>query len=380
MRAKLRNISAAIIITIIAAFCFIIPVAALDDTYYIEELGITMKFPKEDSVITRDTPRGDAVFSAVNLDYDETMTAFKAANIYLRAYDPDGSYQISLLATKDENSEAVNNYSDLTSAERKAILDTLESDSSIKSAVEVKRGNIVFFDTESETTIDGKTVYINQCHTVVNGMRIDLMMQKSEEAITVDEANVLTNAAKAMSFDNIRSSSGPVFDWWRLLLWIGILVAISIAVSFIYKQYHAANERKMEARRERHRTTLAELEETKHAEEKPEMTFEESLGYKDEEEFTERAAADEMASTDISVREKDPTKGISFFEDEGESIDDGSDADYFDTYFKEQAEQRTPIQRFFSAIWSNIKIAATHTGYFFKNLFNKIIGKIKSKR
>lgn len=372
MRARLLKISAAVIVTITMLISFVLPVAALDNTYRIEDLGITMKFPKSDYVITRDTPRGDPVFSAVNLDYDETMTAFRAADIYLRAYDPEEIYQISLIVTKDANTEAINNYSNLTTVERKEILDAFESDNSIDSAVEVKRNEIIFFDTTRQTSIDDETVYINQCHTVVNGMQIDLMMQKYDEAITADEAKNLTNAASAMSFDNIKRDSGPAFDWWRLLLWIGILVAISVAVSFLYKQYHAANRRKMEARQQRHNLTLAEYEE-KHAQDEPEMTFEESLGYKDEDEFTARAAADEMAGTDINVQEKDPSKGINFFEDEGEGIDDGTD--YFDTFFKEPTEKRSGVQRFFSAIGSYIKIAAKHTGYFFKNLFNKIFGK-----
>ena len=242
--------------------------------------------------------------------------------------------------------------------------------------MEIKHNDTIFFDTERETTIDDETVYINQCHTVVNGMQIDLMLQKSEEEITAEEALQLTNAANSMTFDKVQTApSGPAFDWWRLLLWIVILVAISIAVSFVYKQYRAANQRKMEARRQRHNTTLADYEEARHAEEEPKMTFEESLGYKDEEEFTSRAAADEMAGTDISVQEKDPNKGINFFEDEGEGIDDGTD--YFDTFFKEPVEQRSPVQRFFSAIWSYIKIAATHTGYFLKNLYLKLVAKIK---
>ena len=99
--------------------------------------------------------------------------------------------------------------------------------------------------------------------------------------------------------------------------------------------------------------------------------------FKDDEEFNRRAEADEMAGYDINVRERDPAKGISYFEDEGSSIDDGTD--YFDTYFEEPAEKRTKSQRFFSAIGTNIKIALKHTGYFFKNLFKKFIGLFKRR-
>ena len=380
MRAHITRISALVALIAVAIFGFAIHASALDDTYRFDSLGMSIKFPKSDYVITLDTPRGDEVFSAVNLDYDETMTAFKAADIYLRAYNEDMTYQISMTVTKDENTASVNSYSDLTSAERKSILDTLLADESVSSAVEVKRNNNIFLDSERQTTIGDETVYINLSNTIINGMQIDLMLQKTGEPITADEAKALSNAAGSLTFDKIRRNTGPVFDWWRLLLWVVVLAAISVAVTVIYRRYNAANKRKLEERRSRRaaNTTPDESQETEPAHaESEQMSFEESLGYKDDEEFNRRAEADEMAGYDINVRERDPAKGISYFEDEGTSIDDGTD--YFDTYFEEPAENRTKSQRFFSAIGTGIKIALKHTGYFFKNLFKKIAGLFKRK-
>ena len=372
---KFRTIAALLLIAAVV-FGFAIQASALDDTYHFDELGLSVKFPKNDYVITRDTPRGDKVFSAVELDYDETMTAFDAANIYLRAYDPDLTYQISLTVNKDENTASVNNYSDLTVTDRKAILDTVLADESVSSAVEVKHNGNIFIDSQRETTVEGETFYINQSNTVVNGMQIDLTLQKTEEAITAEEAKALTNAANSLSFDHIRRNTGAVFDWWRLLLWVGILAVLSIAVSFIYRQYNNVNKRKLEERRSIRRENAqgGGEAEPSHAV-KQEMTFEESLGYKDDEEFNVRADADEMAGYDIKVRERDPNKGINYFEDEGSGIDDGTD--YFDTYFEEPTEKRTWYQRLGGAIVSAFRIAATHTGYFFKNLFSKIFKRNK---
>lgn len=380
MRARSVKLSAVILLMIAVLFGSVIHAAALDDTYRFDDLKLSIKFPKSDYVITRDTPRGDAAFTAVDLDYDETMTAFRAANIYLRAYDPDNVYQISMTVVKDDNTAAINNYSDLTAAERKAIVDSMLSDASVSSAVEVKHNGSIFFDSLRQTAVDGKTVYISQSNTIINSMQIDLIMQKYDEPITAEEAKALTAAVNSLSFDEIRRNTGPVFDWWRLLLWALILAALSIAVSFIYKQYNAANKRKLEEHRRRRIVTENEEivpTEPAHAEAR-QLTFEEALGYKDDEEFTTRAAADEMAETDISVKGSDPAKGISYFEDEGTSIDDGTD--YFDTYFKEPTERRTPIQRLLTAIGSSLKIAFTHTGYFFKNIFKSIFGKTKNKK
>jgi len=288
MRAHITRISALVALIAVAIFGFAIHASALDDTYRFDSLGMSIKFPKSDYVITLDTPRGDEVFSAVNLDYDETMTAFKAADIYLRAYNEDMTYQISMTVTKDENTASVNSYSDLTSAERKSILDTLLADESVSSAVEVKRNNNIFLDSERQTTIGDETVYINLSNTIINGMQIDLMLQKTGEPITADEAKALSNAAGSLTFDKIRRNTGPVFDWWRLLLWVVVLAAISVAVTVIYRRYNAANKRKLEERRSRRaaNTTPDESQETEPAHaESEQMSFEESLGYKDDEEF-----------------------------------------------------------------------------------------------
>lgn len=368
-----RRCRAAAVLLLIVTVCFlsVIRVAALDDTYTFKELGFSIKFPKDDYVITVDTPRGDKAFEAVGLDYDETMIAFRTANIYLRAYDPDKTYSISMTVTKDENTEQINNYSDLTSAERKVILDAISQQENVSSAVEVKHDGNIFFDSQSSVTSGDTTIYINVCNTVINGMQIDLTLQKSDEEITPEEAKALTNAAGSLSFDKINRRTGEAFDWWRLLLWVGILAALAIAVTVIYKQYNASVKRKNEERLKARRAKRGEAADPAlaHAEKEEEITFEESLGYRNDEEFAERAEADEMAGYDINVRDRDPNKGIEYFEDEGSNIDDGTD--YFDTYFKEQAEPRSGIQRFFAMIGFYIKNAFKHIGYFFQNLFKR---------
>lgn len=369
MRQRIVRTAAAVLLVLVVLLISVIHAAALDDTYSFSQIGMSIKFPKEFNVITINTARGDEVFEKVNLDYDETMIAFKAADIYLRAYDPDLTYQISMTVTQNENTQALNNYADLTTAERKVMLDSLLEDESVQSAVEVKRGDNIFIDSQLESTAGDKPVYINQCNTVINGYQIDLSLQKSDEAITPEEARILTNAAGTLKFDHVKRNTGAVFSWWRLLLWVGILAALAIAISVIYKQYHAANKRKLEERLARREGGAGAEPQPAHAQQET-ITFEEQLGYKDDEEFAERADADEMAAYDINVRERDPNKGIEFFEDEGSNIDDGTD--YFDTYFKEPVEQRSPVQRFFTAVGSAISRAFKHTGYFFKNLFAKI--------
>ena len=261
--------------------------------------------------------------------------------------------------------------SDLTTAERKVILDAVSQQENVTSAVEVKRDGNIFLDSQSTVSNGDSTTYINLCNTVINGKQIDLALQKDGEEITPEEAKALTNAAGSLNFNKINRKTGAVFDWWRLLLWVGILAALSIAVTVIYKQYNASVKRKKEEQLKARRAKRGVTNDAdpSHAEPEEEITCEESLGYQNDEEFAERAEADEMAGYDIKVRDRDPNKGIEYFEDEGSNIDDGTD--YFDTYFKEQAESRSGIQRFFAMIGFYIKNAFKHIGYFFKNLFNR---------
>lgn len=371
MRGRWLRAAAVALLIVTTVFTSVIQVAALDDIYSFKDLGMSVKFPKDDYVITVNTPRGDTVFDKVGLDYDETMIAFRNANIYLRAYDPDMTYRISMTVTKDEKTEEINNYSDLTTAERKVILDAVAEQETVDSAVEVKHDGNIFIDSQSTVTDGETTTYINLCNTVINGMQIDLTLQKEDEEIAPEEAKVLTNAAGSLTFDKINRKTGAVFDWWRLLLWAAILAALSIAVTVIYRQYNASVRRKTEERLKARKASRSEEEEftPAHAEKEEEITFEESLGYQDDEEFAERADADEMAGYDIKIRDRDPNKGIEFFEDEGSNIDDGTD--YFDTYFKEQVESRSGIRRFFSAVGFYLKRTLTHIGYFFKNLLKR---------
>lgn len=365
MRHRSPRRVAALLTALMILFVSALETAALDDKYRFDELKMSVRVPKDYYVVTRDSDSGDAVFSELNLDYDETMTAFKNADIWLLAYDPDQSCRYSLIVSKTDESRTVNNYSSLSASDRKEILEDLKSDPSVTSGAEVKHNKYIFFDTAGKTVSDGRPLYFEQSNTVVNGMQVILALQKYDEEITADESSVLTTMANSLDFD-----SGPVFDLWRILLFVAILAVVAVAFSFLYRQRNAARRRKLEERRLQRRQMLAEEEGT--LPEGEGLTFEEALGYEDSEQFENRAATD-LDTYDIKVEEKNPMQGVAYFEDSGESIDDGSD--YFDTYFSEPVETRSGLSRFFGTIGTYIKIAFKRLGYFFTNLKRKIFKK-----
>lgn len=417
---KVKNaltVVSAVLLCAMIMFLSVVGAFALDATYNVEELGLSLKIPREYIAITRHTEQGAEEMEKLGLDFDETMTALSAADIFLQATREDKLLKITLSMVKDDNSVGINNYSELTPAQRQDILDSFLSDQTYTSGVEIKRDEIVYFDLYLKKQSTEKTIYGYQCNTVVNGMNINLSIQKDDEELAADEIKVLTNVVSTLDFDDIVLKSGPSFDWWRILLWIAILAIISAATILFYRRNERIKRERAIERRERRKAERRSqgdilqygFDDAEHSAigqskqsllsalgfDKPDTAtqepdknpkqieneldlieeFENLLGY-DTTDYRDRAAT-ELDSLDINVRQKDPTSGVSFFEDNGDSINE--DFDYFDNYFKEQVKARPAHRRFFSAIGTYIKIAARHTGYFFKNLF-KIIASVFRKK
>lgn len=377
---------------------------ALDDKYVMDELGMSIKIPKEYIVITRESEREDEAFSALSLDYDETMTAFNAAHIYLQAVSDDQTLKVTLTMTSDESSKTVNNYSDLSSAQRVAVLDTFLESDNYTSGVEIKHNGNIYFDLAFVQSTQSAEIYGYQCHTVINGMNINLTLQKSEEGLTADEIKVVTNIANSIKFDKIKSQQGPSLDWWRVLLWIVVLFVIGVLAQYFYRQYNQKRVQKLKDRknrgngsisngdvtyadellsadtpqpvqRESKRTLLSALGFENDLDDDT-QTFDQLLGY-DTTDYRERANTD-MDEFDINVKGKDRAHGVQYFEDEGDNIDDKPD--YFDNYFNEDTEARPWYLRAVSALWLNIKLGILHMKYFFRNLYLLIVSEDKNKR
>lgn len=363
----------AFVLAVMMLFAFMLQAAALDEKYRFEELKMAVSVPRDYYVVTRDSESDDPVFKMLNLGYDETMIAFRNSDIWLRAYDPDQTFWMSVIVTTTDESKTINNYSDISASERKGILENIKKESSVDSAVEIKHNNIICFDSSGSTESNGRKMYFAQSNTVINGMQIDLVLQKYDDEINSSEENTLTNLANSMEFDNIKRTTGPIFEWWRLLLWVGILAGLAFALSLLYRQRNAANRRKLQERRRQRELEKAKKEGRPIPEEEI-VTFSETLGYEDDDEFENRALTD-VDSYNIKVAQADPSQGVSYFEDSGDGIDNATD--YFDTYFKEPAHTRKGFARFFGTVGTYIKLGFKHLGYFFINLKRQLFGKKK---
>ncbi|MBE6825225.1 MAG: hypothetical protein E7513_07820 [Ruminococcaceae bacterium] len=399
MRKNIFTSLFALIVCCALLMCSVICVSALDDKYTIDELGLSIKIPKEYTVITRTTEQGDEAFKTLGLDYDETMTAFSAANIHLQATSDDNVLKITLTKTADKNSEAINNYSELKSSERKTVLEAFLSDDAYTSGVEIKHNGNIYFDLGFSQQTQSGIIYGYQCHSVINGMNINLTLQKNAEELTADEIKVVTNIANSINFKKIVHKAGVSFDWWRVLLWIVILIVIGLLAKYFYDQYNKSKKEKKNERRNRlkksHFDTDFETDKLLESENEPlqseskrsllselgfeeeELSFDEMLGY-DTIDYFERANTD-MDSFDIEVNNKDRSSGVEFFEDQGKTINDRPD--YFENYFTEKTEEnRSPLKRVLSMVVLYAKVALRHLGYFFKNLSKMLTGNKENNR
>ena len=409
MQKKSFNIIFSVLVCFVLIFSSAFSVGAIDDKYEIDELGLSIKLPREYSVITRTTPQDDEAFKKLGLDYNETMTAFSAAHIYLQGASEDGVLKVTLTKTSDKNSEAINNYSDLSSSERKKVTEAFLSDQMYTSGTEVKHNGNIYIDLRFSQKTPESTIYGYQCHTVVNGMNINLTMQKNKEDLTADEVKVITNIANSVKFNKIKRNSSLAFDWWRVLLWILVLVAIAIAANYLYKFYTNTKKEKAQKRRVHNRMQSKALRSEEDtlldggSEKAPSqstsqmlfdelsldddlMSFDEMLGYGDDD-YHSRANTD-LDYFDIDVKTKDDSKGVSFFEDYESSssrsdflndILGDDDSDYFDDFFSEkhnEVEENREVRKPSSNGGGIMKRCSN----FSKNLSKMISDKTKSKR
>lgn len=409
MHKKSFKIFLSVLVCFVLVVLSVFSVGAIDDKYEIDEIGLSIKLPREYSVITTTTPEDDEVFSKLSLDYNETMTAFDAAHIYLQGVSEDQILKVTLTQTSDKNSEAINNYSSLSSSERKTVKEAFLSDQMYTSGTEVKHNGNHYIDLRFAKDTPSGTIYGYQCNTVVNGMNINLTMQKNAEDLTADEVKVITNIANSIKFDKVKTS-GIALDWWRILLWIVVLIGIAVAAHYLYRFYVNSKKEKEEQRRNKTRIQSKTIrrEEENLIDEKPEvssstsryqslfddlgidddmMSFEETLGY-DTDDYHSRANTD-LDYFDIDVKTKDTSDADAFFEDYENDTDHSDflndllsddDSDYFDDFFSERSrytEEERPQRNKPS---DNKNSVMKRCSNFSKNLSRMISDKTKSKR
>ena len=426
MRKKIILIPVSIIICMIILMCSVFCAGALDDIYNIDELGLSVKIPKEYTVVTRNTDKGDSAFSELSLSYDD----LEKADIYLQAMSDDKLLKVNLSANKNEDSKKINNYADLNEAQRQDALENFLTDKSYTSGVEIKRDEIIYFDFKFSRSSQSGTIYGYQCHTIVNGLFINLTLEKYTEDLTADEIRIITNIANSVDFKTINHQNNKKIEVWRFLVFVFVILFVIVLVNIFYRHFHSAKDKESQKHKEDKRSEQmshtdlilsSQIEEEIQKESKKnlldslgygekieikipeseddESSFDQMLGY-DTTDYYHRANS-QIDSFDLKVKQKKRSNGVKYFEDDGANIrekektpqrksksefkvapkaESKNNSDYFDDFFSDKTENHPQALGSFSKVGYGIRNSFKRLSYFFINIWRMIFPSKKLKR
>lgn len=177
------------------------PVFAASSTYDLDELELQVTIPLGYSVITRDTPAGDPIFSNLGTTKSAIMEQFEAGNIYLNAISD--TYNEEVVVTMMENS--LSNFSLLSDT----ALETLASalvDQYVNYGINVSEFEIYHHSQAKFVrlyfTDTGKTVHGLQYYTIYDGKAMNFTMRSYEGSLSSRQENAIKSIVDSIEYDN----------------------------------------------------------------------------------------------------------------------------------------------------------------------------------
>ena len=176
------------------------PVFAASSTYDLDELELQVTIPSGYSVITRDTPANDPIFSNLGTTKSAILEQFKSGNIYLNAISDN--YNEEVVVTMMENS--ISNFSLLSDT----ALETLASalvDQYVNYGINVSKCEIYHHSQAKFVrlyfTDTGKTVHGLQYYTIYDGKAINFTMRSYEGSLSSRQENAIKSIVDSIKYD-----------------------------------------------------------------------------------------------------------------------------------------------------------------------------------
>ena len=191
-----------VLIVIVALLFSFAPTAlAVSGTFDLDELGLQITIPSGYSVITKDTPAGDPIFSVLGTTKSALMSDFKAKNIYLNAGSDTYSEEIVVTNTKVSTS----NFSLLSDTALNTLATTLldefddygiyVSDYEIYQHSQAKFIKVYFTDA-------AKSVHGLQYYTVYEGNAMNFTMRSYEGSLSYRQETTIKTIVDSIKYDN----------------------------------------------------------------------------------------------------------------------------------------------------------------------------------
>lgn len=216
----------------VTVFCGIFACSGATKDYEIPQIDdMTLSMPDGMSAVTRDSKSTDKYFSVFGLDYDTTMKTFQNGNIYLQGMDNMSSVILTVTMTKNESSENVGNYAQLSSSELSNIRNNfLNSDEYLSCTPDQKEKAVwlVFDATAQSSKGDVKTFVAN---TVYDGMNINITMQRTEGDVTTVDYDTFSKIVSSVKFSDLPFSKGFIP---YIIIGGGVIILILIVLIIIF--------------------------------------------------------------------------------------------------------------------------------------------------
>ncbi len=239
---------------VLAIFCFVfsaLSVSALGNTYYIEELQMSIDIPDYMAVATRKNK--------------PTMTE----GIYLEASSTAPDLDIRVLMSQDEKTEEFFNLSLLSSSALEEYKDAILANPEYSDCTEGEYGGVLFLDFTTYDTVGDITVYGRQSVTIVNGMSIVIMSTSQGDALSSEEISLIREVVESVKFDKILSNA-PKIGFWKVFIPILIVLVLLVLGFFVFsyimskKSKEAKRRRQKELERKRDYDVLSRAEKKAH--------------------------------------------------------------------------------------------------------------------
>ncbi|MGN1051372.1 MAG: hypothetical protein ACI4QE_03630 [Acutalibacteraceae bacterium] len=209
------------------------------NTYRLSDLSLSLNLPKTMTVITRETESTDKFFKSKGNSYKKTMSEFEENDIYLKGYSRDNTQILTVTMTKDEDSQSVFNYSNLTEEQLDQVKSVFLEDKHCQSCTIDNYDEVIYFDLILKDGTKKNPTYFAQSNTVVNGMNINITLQSLDGEISDSDRtmmqNVLGGAKFAIVDTNSKNNDMGTFIWVIIIV-VALCAAAGTVLFMIYKK------------------------------------------------------------------------------------------------------------------------------------------------
>lgn len=216
----------------VTVLCGVFACAGATNDYEIPQIDdMTLSMPDGMNAITRDSKSTDKYFSVFGIDYETTMKSFENGNIYLQGMDSMSSVILTVTMTKNENSENVANYAQLSSSELTNIRNNFLNSEEYKSCTPDQQEKVVWlvFDATAQSSDGNVKTFV--ANTVYDGMNINITMQRTEGDVTAVDYDTFSKIVSSVKFSDLPFSKGIIP---YIIIGGGALIVILIILIIIF--------------------------------------------------------------------------------------------------------------------------------------------------